>query len=104
MGWESQRAEGREELRMSNGREQALCLLVGVGIGFAVGILLAPQSGEETREWLSHRAEERFKRLRRQGRRLLFEGQELLERGEESVNRALRSGKQALESVAAQLD
>ena len=96
--------KAREELRMSNGRQEAFCLLLGVGIGFGLGVLLAPQSGEETREWLSQRAEERFRRLRRRGRRLLFEGQELLDRGEESVTRALRSGKHALESVAAKLD
>ena len=28
-------------------------LIAGVGIGAAAGILLAPQSGEDTREWIS---------------------------------------------------
>ena len=32
--------------------------LVGLGIGALVGILFAPKSGEETREYLSSKAEE----------------------------------------------
>jgi gas vesicle protein len=30
-------------------------LVAGVGIGALAGILLAPQSGEDTREWISSR-------------------------------------------------
>jgi gas vesicle protein len=33
-------------------------LLVGLGVGLAVGFLLAPQSGEETREIIADRAKE----------------------------------------------
>jgi len=32
--------------------------LVGLGIGALVGILFAPKSGEETREFLAQKAEE----------------------------------------------
>jgi len=80
-----------------------LTLLVGFGVGVGLAILFAPQSGEETREWISASAEGQFRQVRRRGRRLLFEAQDLLDRGEESVNRALRSGKNVLESVADKL-
>jgi gas vesicle protein len=80
-----------------------LTLLVGFGVGVGLAILFAPQSGEETREWISASAEDQFRLFRRRGRRLIFEAQDLLDRGEYSVNRALRSGKNVLESVADKL-
>ena len=55
-------------------------LLLGFGVGVGLAILFAPQSGEETREWLSANAEDQFYRMRRRGRRLAFETQDLLDR------------------------
>jgi gas vesicle protein len=78
--------------------------LIGMGIGLGLALLFAPQSGEETRRWLLDTADDRYRRLRRQGRRLIFETQDLLDRGEQQVTRALRTGKHALESVADKLD
>ena len=88
---------------MSNNGERTINFLVGLGIGLAVGLLFAPQSGEETREWLTETAEHGIRQARRKGRRLIFEAQDLLERGEEGVSRALKSGKNALDSVGEKL-
>ena len=41
-------------------------LIIGGLIGAALGILYAPKSGKETREEISHSAEELLKELRRQ--------------------------------------
>jgi hypothetical protein len=79
-------------------------LLLGFGVGVGLAILFAPQSGEETREWLSANAEDQFYRMRRRGRRLVFETQDLLDRGEQQVGKVLRSGRNALESVASKLE
>jgi gas vesicle protein len=79
-------------------------LLVGFGLGVGLAILFAPQSGEETREWISANAEDQFYRMRRRGRRLVFETQDLLDRGEQQINRVVRSGRNALESVASKLE
>ena len=79
-------------------------LLLGFGVGIGLAILFAPQSGEETREWLSANAEDQYYRMRRRGRRLVFETQDLLDRGEQQVNKVLRSGRNALESVASKLE
>ncbi len=79
-------------------------LLLGFGLGVGLAILFAPQSGEETREWLSANAEDQFYRLRRRGRRLVFETQDLLDRGEQQLNRAVRTGRNVLDSVASKLE
>jgi len=92
-----------EDAVSNRGRELA-SLLVGFGVGVGLAILFAPQSGDETREWLSANAEDTYREVRRRGRRLVFEAQDLLDRGEHTVNRALRSGKNALESVASKLE
>jgi hypothetical protein len=79
-------------------------LLLGFGLGVGLAILFAPQSGEETREWISANAEDQFYRIRRRGRRLVFETQDLLDRGEQQVSKAIRTGRNALESVASKLE
>jgi gas vesicle protein len=79
-------------------------LLLGFGVGVGLAILFAPQSGEETREWISANAEDQFYRMRRRGRRLVFETQDLLDRGEQQVNKVLRTGRNALDSVASKLE
>ena len=78
--------------------------LLGLGIGVALGLLIAPRSGAETREWLAETAEGSFKDLRRKGRRVVFEAHELLDKGQEGVSRVLKTSRQALGSVAAKLD
>jgi gas vesicle protein len=94
----------REDREQSDGGGATTRFLLGLGIGLGLALLFAPQSGEQTRRWLMDTADDRYRRLRRQGRRLVFETQDLLDRGEQSVTRALRTGKNALESVADQLD
>src|ERR1700722_2190616 len=73
-------------------------------IGFGLAILFGPQSGEETREWISANAEDQFYRMRRRGRRLVFETQDLLDRGEQQVGKVLRTGRNVLDSVASKLE
>jgi gas vesicle protein len=87
----------------NNGRGTAN-FLIGLGIGLGIGLLFAPLSGQETREWLTENAEDRIKRLRRQGRRWVFQVQDAIDRSQDSVNKALKTGKDALESVASRLD
>ena len=87
----------------NNGRGM-ITFLLGLGACVGLALLFAPQSGEETREWIAATAEDRFRQLRRKGRRLIFETQDLLDRGEHGVSQVLKTGKSALESVAAKLD
>ena len=87
----------------ANGRG-AISFLLGLGIGVGIGFLFAPLSGEETRVWLKENAEDRMKRLRRQGRRFIFEVQDVLDKGEDTFTKVLKSGKNALDSVVSRLD
>ena len=96
--------EVRERKPMSDKGKAGGSLLVGLGVGIGLAILFAPQSGEETREWISANAEDQFYRMRRRGRRLVFETQDLLDRGEQQVNKVIRTGRNALESVASKLE
>jgi len=52
-----------------------------------VGILFAPKSGEETREYLSGKAEEGREYAQRKARELRERAEELMERSKEMVGR-----------------
>jgi gas vesicle protein len=88
---------------VSNGRGTS-AFLIGLGIGAGLALLFAPLSGEETRDWLMDNAEDKFKRLRRQGRRWVYQVQDVLDKSEDRVTKVLRTGKDALDSVASRLD
>ncbi len=89
---------------MNNGRGTISIFVTGLGIGIAVALLFAPRSGQETREWLLDNAENRLKRIRRQGRRWVDQAQDVLDNSEDRVRKVLRTSKNALDSVAARLD
>ena len=89
---------------MNNTGRATLIFLTGLGIGAGLAALFAPQSGEETREWIADTAERKYKGLRRMGRRSFRQLQDAVADGEEKVTVVLRNGKKALGSVAAKLD
>ncbi len=61
--------------------------LVGLGIGALVGILFAPKSGEETREYLSSKAEEGRDYAQKKARELRERAEDLIERSKEIMAR-----------------
>lgn len=61
--------------------------LVGLGIGALVGILFAPKSGEETREYLSSKADEGREYAQRKARELRERAEDLIERSKEIMAR-----------------
>ncbi|HBY60793.1 MAG TPA: YtxH domain-containing protein [Solibacterales bacterium] len=76
--------------------------LLGLGVGVAAGLLLAPKSGEETRQLLRSKADEGADYLKRRSGELKDQAGDLLERGKTAVQRqkdqlsaAIDAGKQA---------
>lgn len=75
---------------------------LGLGIGVAAGMILAPQSGPETREQIRGKAQEGGEYLRRRGTELkesatglVDKGKDLLHNQRDQVSSALDAGKQA---------
>ena len=60
-------------------------LLVGVGIGSLVGILFAPKSGEDTREYLEQKAKEGSLYTQKKALELKERAEDIVERGKEVV-------------------
>ena len=71
--------------------------LAGLAIGSLVGIVLAPKSGEGTREFLSKKVKEGSKHARKKARELSERADDLVDRGKELVN-------QTKEQIATELD
>jgi gas vesicle protein len=61
--------------------------IVGLGIGTLVGLLFAPKSGEETREYLMDRADEGREYAQRKARELRDRADELMARSRDMMDR-----------------
>ena len=75
---------------------------LGLGLGVAVGVLFAPKSGAETRDYLRSKAEEGADYVKRQSDDLRESASDALEKGKQHVQRhkdnlsaAVEAGKQA---------
>ena len=76
--------------------------LIGLGIGTLLGILFAPKSGQETREYLAEKAEEGRAYAQRKARELRERAEDFVEHSKEVVGRqkeqiaaAVEAGKEA---------
>ena len=74
----------------------------GLGLGLAIGVLFAPKSGEETREYIRGKADEGKDYIKRRGEELRGQAGDILDRGRAAVSRqrdqltaAVEAGKQA---------
>jgi gas vesicle protein len=72
--------------------------LVGVGIGALLGVLFAPKSGDETREYLAKRADEGKDYAQKKARELRERADELIERGKDVASRKRDSLAAAVEA------
>lgn len=84
---------------MSNGGSSKFSFfLVGLGIGALMGILFAPKSGEETREFLSSKADEGRDYAQRKARELRERADDLLARGKDVVSKQKDAISSAVEA------
>jgi gas vesicle protein len=75
---------------------------LGLGLGVAAGVLFAPKSGAETREFLRSKAEEGIDNVKEQAGTLKETAAEALERSKQTIQKhkdnlasAVEAGKQA---------
>jgi gas vesicle protein len=76
--------------------------LLGVGVGAAVGLLFAPKSGVDTRNYLQSKAEETAQQLKEQTGQALNRAADTIDRGKtmlrdqaDNLSKAIDSGKRA---------
>ncbi len=76
--------------------------LVGLGVGALMGVLFAPKSGEDTREFLAKRADEgrdfaqrKARELRDRADDLIEKSKDLASRKRESISAAVEAGREA---------
>jgi gas vesicle protein len=76
--------------------------LVGLGVGALMGVLFAPKSGEDTREYLAKRADDgrefaqkKAKELRERADELIERGKDVAARKRESLSAAVDAGREA---------
>jgi gas vesicle protein len=72
-----------------------IAFVVGAMTGAAVALLLAPASGEETREYLGERAREG----REKARQAIDQGRDYYERQRENVTSAVDRGREAFQQA-----
>lgn len=68
---------------------------IGLGIGAAVGILLAPRSGKDTRDAVVESAKDNLERAIAAGQQLKQRAQDSIDQLKGQVNRATDVGEQA---------
>ena len=72
--------------------------IVGLGVGALMGVLFAPKSGEETRDFLAKRADDGREFAQKKARELRERADELIERGKDVATRKRDSLTAAVEA------
>jgi gas vesicle protein len=71
-------------------------LAVGLGIGAALSIILAPQSGEETRKWIASKCLNAVDAANEKVRKSRVHVKEIMDRGQVQVSEAVAAGREAI--------
>src|SRR5579864_7165604 len=76
-------------------------LVAGLGIGALVGVLLAPQSGDETREWFATKYKDGMDSVNAKVKQTREQVADLIDRGQQQVGEAVDKGRQAFSKAKA---
>jgi gas vesicle protein len=69
--------------------------LAGVGVGALMGLMLAPQSGEDTQEILAGKLKGGLEQVASTGKKARAQVNDVAHRGKESIAEAIDAGKEA---------
>ncbi len=90
----------------NNGGSKIAFFLSGLGIGAILGLLFAPKSGRETRDYIVEKTEEgkhyvtsTSKELRKQAEEMIEKSKELLTKGKELASAAYEATKQGYQEA-----
>jgi gas vesicle protein len=72
-----------------------LAFILGAVSGAALALLYAPQTGQETRDYLGEKAEE----ARRRAAEAAAKGREVINQGRETINTAIDRGREAYQQA-----
>jgi gas vesicle protein len=92
------------EMQSCNPLSKLTWLLVGIGIGAAAGLLLAPQSGEDTREWISVKYKDGIDTVNSKVRQTSEQVGDWIDQNKREVTRAVSAGKNAYSKAKAEAD
>ncbi|HEV3279444.1 MAG TPA: YtxH domain-containing protein [Terriglobia bacterium] len=84
---------------MSNGNVVS-AFLVGAVVGAAAALLLAPKSGEETREWISDNARKGYKEASRAVEDAVARGADAVQRGKDLASDTATAARKAYDKAA----
>ena len=99
-----QSQEGKVGVKMERGGSPSRLawLIAGVGIGAVAGILLAPQSGEDTREWISIKYDNGINGAKAKVKRTRRKVEDWIDQGQERVADAVNAGREAFNKGTAE--
>ena len=90
----------------SKSSHNVACFLLGLGVGAVAALVLAPQSGEETRRLIAGKAREgkdylegAGKKVRGRSEEYIAKGSDLLTQGRQRLAEAVEAGKQTYRST-----
>jgi gas vesicle protein len=72
-----------------------LAFILGAVSGAAIALLYAPQTGQETRDYLGEKAEE----ARRRAAEAAAKGREVISQGRDTLNTAIERGREAYQQA-----
>ena len=91
-----------DEKKQGNHQASRITYLVaGLGIGALVGVLLAPRSGDETREWFATKCKDGMDSVNAKVKQTHQQVAELIDRGQQQVGEAVDKGREAFSKARA---
>jgi len=75
-------------------------LVIGLGIGAALSIFLAPRSGAETRQWLANKCLNGIDTANKKVRKARVQVKDLMDEGQQKISEAVVAGRDAIDKLA----
>jgi gas vesicle protein len=98
------KSQGNEHDEKRQGNDQhsrVAYLIAGVGIGALLGIVMAPQSGDDTREWIATKCQNGMDSVNARVRQTRQHVGHLIDGGQQQVNEAVDAGRRAFKKAKA---